>query len=503
MEHQHTAAASKWAREPSSDEEETQKRKKREKRLKKSRDSPAFREGSGTPSSTTSSTGGRPHPRDTDQFSYRDSALKYEVATPEDYAHSVESVDQNHYSHDEQGPHRSFVSTPNTDATATIADQPATHEASPSEYRITVPDIPQHPVLTGCRSVENYEKLNRISEGTYGVVYRARDRVTGEIVALKKLKLDQEKNGFPITSLREVYTLLLAKHPHIVNVREIVVGDKLTQIFIVMDFIEHDLKELMSGMRAPFLQSEVKTLMLQLLSATELLHENWILHRDLKTSNLLLNNQGEIKVADFGLARRYGEPQGQMTQPVVTLWYRAPELLLGSKHYTTAIDIWSIGCIFAEFVNNEPLLPGRSEAEQLEKIFKLLGMPNDKIWPGYSKLPLTSHVPNFIQPYNLLRSRLPYLTENGLDLMSRMLTYDPKKRITAEEALQHPYFSEAPPPKHPSMFPTWPSKGERTARRNASPSAPQAAHHHGLEEEEAGGLFNFANQESTGFRLKV
>ncbi|KAF9997193.1 hypothetical protein BGZ80_004355 [Entomortierella chlamydospora] len=475
------AAASKWAREPSSDEEETQRRKKREKRFKKSKDSPSFREGSGTPNSTSGRLvrGGD---------SQRDSALRYEATLRPESGEPMEITDD----HDAPSP---STSTPRGSVI-----EPA---IQPEEYRITIPDSPQHPVLAGCRSVENYEKLNRISEGTYGVVYRAKDRVTGEIVALKKLKLDQEKNGFPITSLREVYTLLLAKHPHIVNVREIVVGDKLTQIFIVMDFIEHDLKELMSGMRAPFLQSEVKTLMLQLLSATELLHENWILHRDLKTSNLLLNNKGEIKVADFGLARRYGEPQGMMTQPVVTLWYRAPELLLGSKQYTTAIDMWSIGCIFAEFVNNEPLLPGRSEAEQLEKIFKLLGMPNDKIWPGYSKLPLASHVPNFVQPYNLLRSRLPYLTENGLDLMSRMLTYDPVKRITAEEALQHPYFSEAPPPKHPSMFPTWPSKGERTAKRNASPSAPQAGHGHGQDDDEAGGLFNFANQESTGFRLKV
>ncbi|KAG0201568.1 hypothetical protein BGX28_005658 [Mortierella sp. GBA30] len=467
MDHQ-GASASKWAREPSSDEEEQRlKKKRREKRFKKSKDSPSVREGSGTP-------------RDM----HRDSAFRDDRPT------SVDREDSQHV--------RQSASLPKEPEA--LGSESATQGP---EYHISIPEAPQHPVLTGCRSVENYEKLNRISEGTYGVVYRARDRLTGDIVALKKLKLDQEKNGFPITSLREVYTLLLAKHPHIVNVREIVVGDTLTQIFIVMDFIEHDLKELMSGMRAPFLQSEVKTLMLQLLSATELLHENWILHRDLKTSNLLLNNKGEIKVADFGLARRYGEPQGVMTQPVVTLWYRAPELLLGSKHYTTAIDMWSIGCIFAEFVNNEPLLPGRSEAEQLEKIFKLLGMPTDKIWPGYSKLPLASHVPNFVQPYNLLRTRLPYLTENGLDLMSKMLTYDPVKRITAEDALKHPYFSEAPPPKHPSMFPTWPSKGEGTVRRNESPSAPQAVHGHGQDEEEQGGLFNFANQESTGFRLKV
>lgn len=175
--------------------------------------------------------------------------------------------------------------------------------------------------LTRCRHSSCYEKLNRIEEGSYGIVYRARDRETGDIVALKKLKLEKEKSGFPVTSLREIYTLLNAKHPNIVNVREIVMH-RLDQVFIVMDFIEHDLKTLMTEMRTPFLQSEVKTLMLQLLSAVKLLHDNWIVHRDLKTSNLLLNNRGEIKVADFGLARKFGSPLGRMTQLVVTLWYR-------------------------------------------------------------------------------------------------------------------------------------------------------------------------------------
>lgn len=294
----------------------------------------------------------------------------------------------------------------------------------------------QGPTLTSCRSVDLFEKLNRIEEGAYGIVYRARDRQTGEVVALKKLKLDQEKNGFPVTSLREIQTLLLSKHPNIVNVKEIVVGESLTRcsfgawhdfghvsvdtqktcsilrsVFIVMEFLEHDLKALMEVMRSrstTFLQSEVKTVMVQLLSAVRHLHDNWIIHRDLKTSNLLMNNRGMIKVADFGLARRFGSPMAPMTQLVVTLWYRAPELLLGTKEYTTAIDMWSVGCIFAELVNNEPLMQGRNELDQLSKVcwrltrscrdveaenhgfaqmFQLLGTPNDSIWPGFSKLP--------------------------------------------------------------------------------------------------------------------
>jgi cell division cycle 2-like protein len=158
-------------------------------------------------------------------------------------------------------------------------------------------------------------------------VFRARCKSTGDIVALKKLKMDKEKNGFPITSLREIQTLMTVPHENIVRVREVVVGDTLTQVFIVMDFVEHDLKTLLANMPTPFLASEIKTLMLQLLSAMAACHDNWIIHRDLKTSNLLMNNRGQIKVADFGLARTYGEPLGDMTQLVVTLWYRSVLLL--------------------------------------------------------------------------------------------------------------------------------------------------------------------------------
>jgi cell division cycle 2-like len=197
--------------------------------------------------------------------------------------------------------------------------------------------------LLPSRSVYAYERLNQIEEGSYGVVFRARDKQTGDIVALKKLKLDEEKHGFPITSLREINALMACRHENVVGIREVVVGETLTQfvsfrawlsqlvsectyarVFIVMDFIEHDLKTLLTLMPTPFLQSEIKTLLLQLLSAVAHCHKNWILHRDLKTSNLLMNNRGTIKVADFGLARRFGDPVGVggMTQLVVTLWYR-------------------------------------------------------------------------------------------------------------------------------------------------------------------------------------
>jgi cell division cycle 2-like protein len=208
-------------------------------------------------------------------------------------------------------------------------------------HSIYVPPRTYHPPILPSRSVYCYERLNQIEEGSYGVVFRARDKQTGDIVALKKLKLEDEKHGFPITALREVNALMSCRHENVVGIREVVVGDTLTQcvpcalcdfyvtnllyrVFVVMDFIEHDLKSLLTVMPSPFLQSEIKTLLLQLLSAVAHCHSNWILHRDLKTSNLLMNNRGTIKVADFGLARRYGDPVGVggMTQLVVTLWYR-------------------------------------------------------------------------------------------------------------------------------------------------------------------------------------
>lgn len=155
----------------------------------------------------------------------------------------------------------------------------------------------------------------------------------------------------------------------------------------MFDFIEHDLKSLLHTMPQPFLASEIKTLLLQLLSAIAFCHDNWIVHRDLKTSNLLMNNRGQIKLADFGLARTFGDPLGDMTQLVVTLWYRSPELLLGSEDYSTAIDMWSIGCIFGELVLKEPIFPGQGEIDQIGRIFKMLGAPTDAVWPGFSKLP--------------------------------------------------------------------------------------------------------------------
>ncbi|XP_019367252.1 PREDICTED: cyclin-dependent kinase 11A isoform X3 [Crocodylus porosus] len=351
-----------------------------------------------------------------------------------------------------------------------VPDSPA---SSPIELK---QELPKYlPALQGCRSVEEFQCLNRIEEGTYGVVYRAKDKKTDEIVALKRLKMEKEKEGFPITSLREINTILKAQHPNIVTVREIVVGSNMDKIYIVMNYVEHDLKSLMETMKQPFLPGEVKTLMIQLLRGVKHLHDNWILHRDLKTSNLLLSHSGILKVGDFGLAREYGSPLKPYTPVVVTLWYRAPELLLGAKEYSTAIDMWSVGCIFGELLTQKPLFPGKSEIDQINKVFKELGTPSEKIWPGYNELPAVKKMTFTEYPFNNLRKRFgALLSDQGFDLMNKFLTYYPGRRITAEDGLKHEYFRETPLPIEPAMFPTWPAKSEQQrVKRGTSPRPPE------------------------------
>ncbi|KDP30954.1 hypothetical protein JCGZ_11330 [Jatropha curcas] len=323
------------------------------------------------------------------------------------------------------------------------------------------------------RSVYEYEKLHEINEGTYGKVYKAKDKKTGKFVALKKVKMDVggdrnlEDYGFPLSSLREINILASFHHPSIVNIEEVVMSG-LDGVFMVMEYMEHDLKGLMQVMKQPFSTSEVKCLMLQLLEGVKYLHDNWVLHRDLKTSNLLLNNQGELKICDFGMSRRYGSPLKPYTSLVVTLWYRAPELLLGAKQYSTAIDMWSVGCIMAELLGKDPSFKGKSEIDQLAKIFRVLGTPSEASWPGFSKLPGSKA--NFVkQPHNLLRKKFPatsftgspVLSDLGFDLLNKLLSYDPEKRITADAALNHPWFSEVPLPKEKEFMPTFPPQYAR------------------------------------------
>ncbi|PHT96020.1 Cyclin-dependent kinase G-2 [Capsicum annuum] len=227
-----------------------------------------------------------------------------------------------------------------------------------------------------CRSVEEFERLNKIGEGTYGVVYKARAKNIGEIVALKKIKLLEKEQGFPIIFLREINILLKCHHPSIIHVNEVVVGTTLDDIFIVMEYVEHDLKSLSEKMKHPFSQTEIKFLMIQLLEGVRYFHDNWIMHRDLKPSNLLVNDKGELKIGDFGLTHPIQSPLKNVpyTHNVVTLWYRSPELLLGGRRqcHSTTVDMWSLGCIMVELLNNKPISMENQKLNTYKRFFKFL-----------------------------------------------------------------------------------------------------------------------------------
>ncbi|KAF5590594.1 CMGC CDK kinase [Fusarium pseudocircinatum] len=368
-----------------------------------------------------------------------------------------------------------------------------------------------------CRSVENYEKLNDIEEGTYGWVARATNKATGKVVALKRLKLEpQDRNGLPVTGLREIQILKDCQHRNIVTMEEVVVGDDVSRpdkqfssLFLVLEFVEHDLKSILDDMPEPFLSSEVKRLLLQLTSGIAYLHDNWILHRDLKTSNLLLNNRGQLKIADFGMARYVGDPPPKLTQLVVTLWYRAPELLLGAKTYDAAVDMWSVGCIFGELITREPLLQGKNEVDQVSRTFELCGVPTEETWPGFRRLPnaRSLRLPKTqVATGSVIRARFPGLTTSGANLLGCLLSLDPERRPSASEMLQHEYFRQDPKPKPESMFPTFPSKANQERRRRAEPHAPvrggQAA---SLGDADFSGIFQGRDKEErgAGFQLRM
>ncbi|KAL7578169.1 hypothetical protein ACA910_012606 [Epithemia clementina (nom. ined.)] len=333
-----------------------------------------------------------------------------------------------------------------------------------------VPKIRRHnPLLQGCRFVyDTYEQISRVSEGTYGIVWKGRDLATGDTVALKQIKFDvgEDKEGFPVIALREINVLMALSHESIVSVQEIVVGTAFHQVFMVMEFFDFDLKDGIERFEGALFQSELKGIMLQILSGMAHVHNSWYLHRDMKTSNILVHNSGRIALADFGLARQYTDPRRPLTQLVVTLWYRAPELLFGETHYGPPIDMWSIGCIFAELIRQDAPLKGEGELDQIDQIFTLLGVPNSDTWPLFDKLPNAGllrwkprkkediMLPKMFPVNSPLSTKQAFLDANGYNLLERLLTLDPAQRITAQEALDHAYLKEGVKPKTPRFFST-------------------------------------------------
>ncbi|GJN15757.1 hypothetical protein PR202_gb02696 [Eleusine coracana subsp. coracana] len=300
------------------------------------------------------------------------------------------------------------------------------------------PAAPMTTTSGGARAMDLYEKLEKVGEGTYGKVYKAREKATGRIVALKKTRLPEDDEGVPPTAMREVSLLrMLSQDPHVVRLLDLKQGQNKegqTILYLVFEYMDTDLKKFIRGYRANHEKIPahiVKILMYQLCKGVSFIHGHGVLHRDLKPHNLLMDRKTTaLKIADLGLSRSF---------TILTLWYRAPEVLLGATHYSTPVDIWSVGCIFAELITNTALFPGDSEVQQLMHIFKLLGTPNEEVWPGVSKLPNWHVYPQW-KP-SKLETLVPGLDADGYDLLEKMLQYEPMKRISAKKALVHPYFN--------------------------------------------------------------
>ena len=287
---------------------------------------------------------------------------------------------------------------------------------------------------------DKYIITAKIGEGSYGVVYKATCKATGIIVALKKIVIGNE--GVPFSEMREISLLKELAHPNIVHLID--VEHSATRLYLVFEWLEMDLQKYMESLKTEDGMGHilVKSYTHQLLKGMAFCHSRGIIHRDLKPANLLINRQGELKIADFGLARTIQIPIRAYTHNVVTRWYRAPEILLGQRLYACPIDVWSIGVIFAEMINHRYLWPGDSEIEQLYQIFQTLGTPTEISWPGVSELPdYSEHFPKW-QGSSLKRTMRPTLDDQGFDLLQQMLHYAPVARISAKDALNHPWFAD-------------------------------------------------------------
>ncbi|KAF2899232.1 hypothetical protein ILUMI_06944 [Ignelater luminosus] len=290
-----------------------------------------------------------------------------------------------------------------------------------------------------------YESLDMIGTGAYGMVYKARNRKNNTFVALKKVRVPLSDDGIPMNTLREIALLKQLdtyEHPNIVRLLDICHGqrqEKELVMYLVFEHVDQDLASFIQ--KSTILTNDkIRNISREILSGVDFLHSHRIVHRDLKPQNILVTENCHIKLADFGLAKTY-DFEMRLTSVVVTLWYRSPEVLLGQS-YATPVDIWSIGCIMAELFMLKPLFCGTTEGDQLSKIFQILGKPREDEWPE-SNVPIkynSFEIKNKLE----IRNLIPNLCENSYDLIMKMLAFNPYKRISATEALNHDYFSEEP-----------------------------------------------------------
>ncbi|XP_075932131.1 cyclin-dependent kinase 17 isoform X2 [Anarhichas minor] len=291
----------------------------------------------------------------------------------------------------------------------------------------------------GFGKLETYIKLDKLGEGTYATVFKGRSKLTDNLVALKEIRLEHEE-GAPCTAIREVSLLKDLKHANIVTLHDIVHTEK--SLTLVFEYLDKDLKQYMDDCGNIMSMHNVKVFLFQILRGLSYCHKRKVLHRDLKPQNLLINEKGELKLADFGLARAKSVPTKTYSNEVVTLWYRPPDVLLGSSEYSTQIDMWGVGCIFYEMAAGRPLFPGSTVEDELHLIFRLLGTPTEDNWPGISSIDefKSYNFPKY-KPQPLL-NHAPRLDGEGIELLLAFLRYESKKRISAEEAMKHSHFRQ-------------------------------------------------------------
>ncbi|CAN1796912.1 Probable serine/threonine-protein kinase At1g54610 [Linum perenne] len=310
------------------------------------------------------------------------------------------------------------------------------------------------------RRANTFEKLDKIGQGTYSNVYKAKDLLTGKIVALKKVRFDNLEPESVKFMAREILVLRKLDHPNVLKLEGLVTSRMSCSLYLVFEYMDHDLAGLAARQGVKFSESQIKCYMKQLLSGIEHCHNHGVLHRDIKGSNLLINNEGVLKIADFGLATFY-DPSRKvpMTSRVVTLWYRPPELLLGTTYYDVGVDLWSAGCILAELIAGKPVMPGRTEVEQLHKIFKLCGSPSEEYWKK-AKLPnATLFKPQ--HPYKrCIAETFKDFPASSMPLIETLLAIDPDERGTATTALNSEFFTTEPLACEPSSLPTYPPSKE-------------------------------------------
>ncbi|ODV78767.1 Pkinase-domain-containing protein [Suhomyces tanzawaensis NRRL Y-17324] len=297
-----------------------------------------------------------------------------------------------------------------------------------------------------------YSKSKKVGEGTYAVVYLGTQISSNRKIAIKEIKTGMFKDGLDMSAIREVKYLQELKHPNVIELVD--VFSATNNLNLVLEFLPCDLEVLIKDTSVVFKSADIKSWLLMTLRGIHHCHRNFILHRDLKPNNLLLAPDGQLKIADFGLARSLGNANEDLTSNVVTRWYRAPELLFGAKHYTPAVDMWSVGIIFAELMLRTPYLPGKDDVDQLDVTFRALGTPTEQIWPNVSMLPQYNALRVYPPPSRQeLRNRFSAATEKSLDLLISMTQLDPSRRCDLTQALLHEFFLESPRPTEPEDLP--------------------------------------------------